>query len=80
RTKVERVLRNGEEILSPYDLAPINEWFWVFIEFDEVITAEWMLGRAVLTNWRNDIDIRHFLAWENTPSDAEIDEVIAYFT
>ncbi|MBP0011335.1 discoidin domain-containing protein [Roseofilum sp. Belize Diploria] len=79
RTKVERVLRNGEEILSPYDLAPINEWFWVFIEFNEVINAEWMLGRAVLSNWRNDIDIRHFLAWENTPSDSEVDEVIQYF-
>ncbi|MBP0043383.1 MAG: discoidin domain-containing protein [Roseofilum sp. SBFL] len=78
--RVVRVLRNSEEINAPYDLTPINQWMWILIEFDDTYTADWMLGRASLSGWRTDCDIRQFMGWETTPSDSEIDEVIAYLS
>jgi len=82
--KIYRIRRNNVEIPASYELSPIDDWFWLFIEFTEVISpGKWLLGieyASFSPAWRNDFDLRHFLAWENTPTDAEVEEVIAWFT
>jgi|GEM_PF-6403329 len=75
---VGRLMRNGIELAPPYNLSPIDEWFWLFVEFSEVVTPnDWMIGFANTAS-RTDFDLRHFFAWENTPTNAEIDDLISY--
>ncbi|MDJ1180798.1 discoidin domain-containing protein [Roseofilum sp. BLCC_M91] len=75
------VRRNDVSISAPYDLHPIDEWFWLYIKFPTSHQAsEWMLGRSRLSSWRVDVDLRNFLSWETAPSDEEIDEVVAFLS